>query len=218
MATLRDRSARENFNPRNKIGDSVTDHTEIISHVIGKRRPKKKRRIDPNNVHEASEYEEKENPDKTKLTEAAYHQGNTNKQTMKEMIREELEEFAYQNKERKRRSNNVIIHGLIEREEIDDETQIKKIFKAVNVEPNPKSFKRLGFDSRSSNMRPIKMVMRSERHKTSFMKNLNKLKMAEIELRRISITHDLTLAERKRNAEMRKIKKQRGKENSQERK
>ena len=151
------------------------------SHIIGKRRPTKKRgidHIDPENEQERSICEEKKDnkPDKIEHNEAAPHQSNNGIQIMKEIMRAELEEFAYQNKERKRRSNNVIIHGLIERKEIGDKTQIEKIFKAVNVEPNPKSFTRLGFDSESSNTRPITMVMRSKRHKTLFMKNFHKLK------------------------------------------
>ena len=62
-------------------------------------------------------------------------------QDMKEMIRSELKEHAYQNKERKRRAENVIIHGLSEKLS-DDRAQIEKIFKAVSVELIPMSFKR----------------------------------------------------------------------------
>ena len=109
------------------------------------------------------------------------------------MIRAELKEHAYQNKERKQRAANVIIHGLSEKEEIDDRAQIEKIFKAVSVELMPMSFTRLGRNLKSTRGRPLKLVMNSQGDKAVFMKNLTKLKTADDELRKISITNDLTL-------------------------
>ena len=71
------------------------------------------------------------------------------------------------------------------------------------MELKPKSFTRLGNKvNESKKPRPLKMVMNSVSDKAVFMKNLILLKNADEELRRISITHDLTMYERKRNARM----------------
>ena len=199
-------------------------HQKIdTSHVIGKRKTRKKEKLD---YHDCSDDER--NPpvpvcvetkgetrrDKKGIgnqDEVVPKQGNDNFREIKEVIRAELQERDYQVREKKRRAANVIIHGLSEGKIIDnDRAQVEKIFKAVDVELNPKSFTRLGTASKSTKSRPLKLVMSSVNDKTLLMKNLTKLKNAEEELRKISITHDLTIAERKRSAAM--VKNARAKE------
>ena len=121
---------------------------------------------------------------------------------IQDALRAERHEHTYQTQERKLRAANIIIHGLYEGTEIDDQIEIKKIFKAVGVTSLPKSFTRLGSQSTHARGRPVKLVMNNLQEKKIFMNNLPKLKTAEENIRRISITHDFTLEQRKINAAM----------------
>ena len=183
------------------------------THVIGKRKTRKKEKLDYHDCSDdernppvCAETKEETGRDKKgigKQDEVVPQQGDNNFREMKEVIRAELEERDYQVREKKRRAANVVIHGLSEGKLIDnDRVQVEKIFKAVNLELIPKSFTRLGTATKCTKSRPLKLVMSSVNDKTLLMKNLTKLKNAEEELRKISITHDLTIAERKRSAAM----------------
>ena len=66
--------------------------------------------------------------------------GNFEVSQIKEAIKEEQAERAYQEKEKKRRAANVIIYGLGEMSERKDREQIEVLFKTINLNIVPKSF------------------------------------------------------------------------------
>ena len=96
---------------------------------------------------------------------------------------------ASNNEERK---SNIIIHGLEENNE-SDEVYIKKIFDAMDMEIGPALAHRLGA-KKENRARPVKMVMRSESDKASFMSRLWMLKHKLNQ--KIRVTDDYTWEER----------------------
>ena len=106
----------------------------------------------------------------------------------KEMIKKE---------ESDRRMSNLIIHGICEGvEKEDDKKFVKEIFTAVGVPYTAQSIKRLGI-RKLGKARPIKLTMSSKKEKFDFTSKLPNLKYARDALRKISITDDHTLEERK---------------------
>ena len=104
-------------------------------------------------------------------------------------------------KERERRSKNLIIHGA---EEIGDDNNgikeqdsgyVKEIFKKIGVDFEPLNIVRLG-KANESRRRPIKIALKSNVEKNKVMANLNRLKGTEDEFGRISVTDDYTNNER----------------------
>ena len=122
-----------------------------------------------------------------------------------EQMKCEQQERTYQEKERKRRATNVIIHGLEEKKDVHDRDEIEKLFKAVDVKLTPKSVIRLGYPLKHGKGRPLKLVLNNFEEKTMLMKNASNLKFAEGDLRKISITHDFTMKQRKQIAEKVKL-------------
>ena len=178
--------------------------------MIGKRKARKKRRIsNEDGTRESTTFvpAEEDKGEQTIETKKQVEQvecqsGKFDLTVIQDALRAERHEHTYQTQERKLRAANIIIHGLNEGTEIDDQIEIKKIFKAVGVTSLPKSFTRLGSQSTHARGRPVKLVMNNLQEKKIFMNNLPKLKTAEENIRRISITHDFTLEQRKINAAM----------------
>ena len=110
---------------------------------------------------------------------------------------EELEE----ERERKIRSCNLIIHGTksdpTNNKKIaksTDEGFVSHLFGAIGVSPDIRSVVRLG-KAEIGKVRPIKVVLKSERDKDNIVANLRNLKNHD-RYSRISITDDYTIAER----------------------
>ena len=109
---------------------------------------------------------------------------------IKEALKAEQAERAYQKKERRRRAANVIIHGMNETAESRDKVQIENLFNAVKVKLVPKSFTRLGVKNENKKGRPLRLTMRSINEKAILMKAAPNLRNANKDFRKVSITHD----------------------------
>ena len=95
------------------------------------------------------------------------------------------------------REGNIIIYGLEEvGDNAIDENKVKDVFDAVNVKYKPISMYRLGA-KQEDKIRPLMVCLQSKEEKGDFMSKLWKLKYARDKFKRISITHDYTLEERK---------------------
>ena len=107
------------------------------------------------------------------------------------------------------RAKNLIIHGMEEKDEVQDKSFIKGLLETVGVsDVEPKSFARIGKSSErtpdnqaSVQRRPIVLNLKSESDKNKIFDNLSKLKGNEV-YARISITEDYTIHERKLVQEM----------------
>ena len=115
-------------------------------------------------------------------------------QNIKEVIQQDRNEQNLQEREKKLRSPNVIIHGL--KEGINDGDVIKELFETVNVVHSPISITRLGTQTINT-ARPIKLVMKTKKEKQVFMSAFPKLKTGKYEFKRISVTPDYTKEERR---------------------
>ena len=91
-----------------------------------------------------------------------------------------------------KRKVNIIIHGLDEKSD-GDEVSIKKIFDLMGMEIDPSMTHRLGA-KKENRARPVKIVMKSESHKASFMSKLWMLKHGINQ--KIRVTDDYTWEER----------------------
>ena len=102
-------------------------------------------------------------------------------------------EMNVQERERKLRATNIIIHGvqefLPENEDINDAEFINALFKTMGIDTRPESITRLGKPDPNKS-RPIKLKMKSESDKDSFMARLPNLKNAEDRFNKISVTED----------------------------
>ena len=101
------------------------------------------------------------------------------------------EELA-EEREKKERCCNIIIHGIEESK--DDDVFVKHLLKKVDEYAIPKNITRIG-RSENNKRKPMKVVMRNETDKKSIMNNLRRLK-GIVEYKGISITEDYTLSER----------------------
>ena len=103
-----------------------------------------------------------------------------------------------QEAERKRRAQNLIIHGVqevdAEKQKENDENFITS-FLVLGVETAPESIVRLG-KADTNKTRPLKIKLRSETEKDTIMSHLPNLKNSEDMFRRISVTEDHTIEER----------------------
>ena len=118
----------------------------------------------------------------------------------KQVISDERNNQLIQEKERKRRSTNIIIHGVEEKTENvseSDEKYIKDLMYHLGVSIKPESITRLGINDNAKKGRPIKVRFVNEKEKSKVMSHLSNLKKAEEKFRQISITDDFTMEERK---------------------
>ena len=67
-----------------------------------------------------------------------------------EAVQEGLHEEAFQQRERKRRANNIVIHGLKENTSTGDAIMIQNLIDTIEVTHIPKYFTRLGKTSTST--------------------------------------------------------------------
>ena len=109
--------------------------------------------------------------------------------------------FAEQKEEidRKNRTNNLIIHGVQESQNSDenkDKEFVNNLVKRVKAAVTIKEVFRIGQPGDTERNRPIKVVLKSDKEKFTLLGNLFALKGVE-EYNGISITEDLTQAERR---------------------
>jgi len=110
---------------------------------------------------------------------------------------EEIEE----EKDRKNRIKNIIIHGKVEESgETDDRQFAENLIKELQIgAPNISKIERIGMEKESGNgtalKRPIKLIMNSEEDKEKVLNNLRHLKGKTL-YKSISITADYTYSER----------------------
>ena len=121
--------------------------------------------------------------------------------SIREVIKEDHNEKLIQERERKLRAANIIVHGVKEAE-IDTEKEtrdtefVNSLFKKIGVDGNFTSIVRLGKVT-DDRIRPIKITLENEELKDSIMKRLPNLKNAEEQdFKKISITDDYTVSER----------------------
>ena len=95
---------------------------------------------------------------------------------------------------------NIVVHGLQENadneERMNDENLIKTIFDVIGIHHTPKSIIRLG-KSQQQRTRPVKIVMKLKTEKNNVVSKLSNLKNAEDKIKKIRITDDYTLKERR---------------------
>ena len=96
--------------------------------------------------------------------------------------------------EKNLRAKNLIIRGLRQQPTTSDESLVKEIFDVVQVKYDVKSIVRLG---KPKPAQPLKIVMNSVEDKENVLGNLHRLKYASPNLRKIGITDDYTITERK---------------------
>ena len=121
---------------------------------------------------------------------------------LRDIIREQKNEELVQQQEREARAANIIIHGLSEApdtlagKEVDSEV-IMEFLQTIEINSVPVSVYRIGGKRPVSDKpRPLKIRMKNQGDKESVMSNLNKLKEAPENMRKISVTDDYTNEER----------------------
>ena len=103
-------------------------------------------------------------------------------------------------RDNKKHSTNLIIHGVSEASNVEiskteDEEFIKSLFHQVEIGYKPKTVLHLG-KRNSKHKRPLKVIMTRETEIDEIMLNLYKLKDADVAYKKISVTHDYTIEER----------------------
>ena len=117
---------------------------------------------------------------------------------IREIMLQTKNEELVQERERKLRSANVIIHGVKEDGENikeKDEEYVKEFIGKLGLDLIPESIVRLG-KMDSNKVRPMKLRFKSENDKDNVMARLPNLKNAEDHLKQISVTDDYTVEER----------------------
>lgn len=121
---------------------------------------------------------------------------------LKSIIKEARYEEIKEKRDHDQRQRNLIIHGVTERAEStgtqqsdDDQKFVTTLIEIIRIpKPTIKNITRIGTKSADKN-RPIKVVLSTEKEKTSFLRNLSALK-GNKDYKGNSVTEDLTLTER----------------------
>ena len=172
----------------NELGNPMNENTmqkPVV--VVGKRKHRRR----STEIPAMPEKLDSPNIDKSHIKQHM-HENHTN--LVREVIQEKLKEANYQQRERKRRSNNIIIHGLQEKTGTYDEELVANLFDKMHFSHTPKSITRLGKKT-ATNTRPVKVVMATLTEKKNIMRSLPNLKNTEYT--RLSITNDYTKNDRK---------------------
>ena len=118
---------------------------------------------------------------------------------LKTIVKEARYEEMREKRDHDNRQNNVIIHGVsesaVEQNDAEDKKFVESLIKTIRIPtPNIKSISRIGA-SATDKRRPIKVVLRSEKEKMNFLRNLSVLKGNSL-YKGVSVTEDLTQTER----------------------
>lgn len=152
----------------------------------------------------------KSKPSKSEVDEMISLALKSNSSHKSSNIEKSVEMSVSEIRDSSRREKNVIIHGVRESPEDSPDARKEEDSKYVSdlinfVEAERDSFSsvvRLGRKKDDSNKpRPLKVVFKTVDSKKSLMKNLSKLKSTNSSsiFHKISVTHDMTLAEREMN-------------------
>lgn len=123
----------------------------------------------------------------------------TTKESFKSILKEVRNDELTEEREKKRRSCNLIIHGSTECKDSnaamkDDKDLVQYLMSTIGVAESVKSVTRLG-EKREGRRRPIKVALNNEEDKTKILSRLWKLRgVARFD--RISVSEDFTIAER----------------------
>lgn len=117
-----------------------------------------------------------------------------NESNIRVIMNENRNEQLVQERERRLRASNIIVHGVNESEQ-DDKDYVSLLFRTLGVQSEPESITRLG-KPEPDKIRPLKIKMKSESEKDHLMSRLVNLKNAEDRFKRISVTDDYTAQER----------------------
>ena len=115
------------------------------------------------------------------------------------ILQEARNEQLVEEKEKEKRMNNFIIHGLHEKDDntdaihTNDASTVEIFFK--NIQARPTKYTRLGKPMPDKN-RPLKVEMKNIAERDMVMDNLKHLKGTEEELGRLSVREDVTQNER----------------------
>ena len=126
---------------------------------------------------------------------------NVNEVTIEKAIRESLNNELVQDTERQKREKNIIIHGVVEHREAENENQdqdeiyVTKLLQIIGAHVQPVTIARLGKPNEGKN-RPVKLIMESTEDKAQVMSRLINLKNAEELYKSVSIKDDYTYEER----------------------
>ena len=133
---------------------------------------------------------------------AATSQGSESNDLRTIMLEAKNAEIVNDN-ERNKRANNIIIHGVTEQLDYNeedkkkfDENYVATLLSILGVTVTPKSFTRLGKNSDNGKSRPLKLAMNSTDDKQLIMSRLPNLKTADDQYRKISVKDDFTPDER----------------------
>ena len=123
------------------------------------------------------------------------HQKIPSVQNFRSLMMSARNEELAEEKDKKERMCNIIIHGKGEdSEQIADPDFVKDMIRVIGCNVTPKSVVRIG-RADASKKRPIKIILHSEQDKDKIMTNLKNLK-DYTEFKGISITDDYTVSER----------------------
>jgi len=119
--------------------------------------------------------------------------------SLREIIKEARNEEQKEDRDKKVRRNNIIIHGIQDDQTKEEQEKwtndiVTDLFKDLAITINAKKIERIGFQTQSKR-RPIKVTLKSQTDKDTIMKNLKNLK-GITKYGKISVTDDYTKAER----------------------
>lgn len=123
---------------------------------------------------------------------------------LRSIMREQQNDHLVQERDKKQRSCNLVIHGIMENNSDDrnlaktkDDEFVKNFFTDIGLDLKHKSLFRLGStdNKQAPHKRPLKIVMSSEQDKDRITANLRKLK-GQDKYVGISVKDDLTIQER----------------------
>ena len=137
----------------------------------------------------------------TSLEEKSHSDALKDPKDFRQIMHEAINEERIEEREKEKRCNNFIIHGLAEKGKDtaalkeNDTKVIAHFLEQIGIESEPESFTRLGKVNEGKN-RTLKIVMKNKQVKERVLRNLNRLKDTVEEFGRISVTDDYTNSER----------------------
>ncbi len=131
-------------------------------------------------------------------------------------LSDRLELIRKENEEKEKRKNNIVVHGLPEKENIPDEEIADELLSVIQVRARPRHVERLGqnrFDNPEVKGRPLRMVMENDTAKSEVMKNATKVRRGQttsFDCKTVFINPDYTKLEREDSKKLREqLKKKR---------
>ena len=132
------------------------------------------------------------------------------RESLKSVVKEQKEEDMKEQRDIESRKRNIIIHGVMElshdtpeKDQEEDKSEIEMILADIDISDIKFSHHRIGIKHPDEKVkeRPIKVTFESLNDKERIMKSLGKLKRYD-HYKRLSITDDFTINERKKIKDM----------------